>query len=67
MSKSEREAKELQRRRLRAGRLLRRGVAQADVARRVSVTRTTISTSPRLTAGRTSRTTTRIPRCSSRP
>jgi transposase len=43
MSKSEREAKELQRRRLRAGRLLQRGVPQAEVARRVSVTRTTVS------------------------
>jgi transposase len=43
MNKSEREAKELQRRRLRAGRLLQRGVPQAEVARRVSVTRTTVS------------------------
>lgn len=43
MSKSEREAKELQRRRVRAGRLLQRGVPQAEVARRVSVTRTTVS------------------------
>ena len=43
MSKSEREAKELQRRRLRAGRLLQRGVAQAEVARRVGVSRTTVS------------------------
>jgi transposase len=43
MSKSQREAKELQRRRLRAGRLLQRGVPQAEVARRVSVTRTTVS------------------------
>jgi transposase len=43
MSKSEREAKQLQRRRLRAGRLLQRGVPQAEVARRVSVTRTTVS------------------------
>jgi transposase len=43
MRKSEREAKELQRRRLRAGRLLLRGVAQAEVARRVGVSRTTVS------------------------
>ena len=43
MSKTEREAKTLQRRRLRAGRLLQRGVAQAEVARRVEVTRTTVS------------------------
>lgn len=43
MRKSEREAKELQRRRLRAGRLLMRGVAQAEVARRVGVSRTTVS------------------------
>jgi len=39
MSKMEREGKELQRRRLRAGRLLQRGVAQAEVARRECVTR----------------------------
>lgn len=43
MSKTERESQLLQRRRLRAGRLLQRGVAQAEVARRVSVTRTTVS------------------------
>lgn len=43
MGKSEREAKSLQGRRLRAGRLLQRGVAQAEVARRVGVTRTTVS------------------------
>src|SRR5450755_1176213 len=43
MDKAEREAKGLQRRRLRAGRLLQRGVAQAEVARRLSVTRTTVS------------------------
>ncbi len=43
MGKSEREARLLQRRRLRAGRLLQRGVAQAEVARRVGVTRTTVS------------------------
>jgi transposase len=43
MSKSEHEAKALQRRRLRAGRLLQRGVPQAEVARRISVTRTTVS------------------------
>jgi transposase len=44
MSKSEKEARVLQRRRMRAGRLLLRGVAQAEVARRVAVTRTTVST-----------------------
>jgi transposase len=43
MSKTEQEGKQLQRRRLRAGRLLLRGVAQAEVARRVGVTRTTVS------------------------
>ncbi len=43
MSKTEREGKLLQRRRLRAGRLLLKGVAQADVARSVGVTRTTVS------------------------
>lgn len=43
MRKSAQEAKQLQRRRLRAGRLLQRGVAQAEVARRVGVTRTTVS------------------------
>ena len=43
MSKSEKVDRGLQRRRLRAGRLLQRGVAQADVARRVGVTRTTVS------------------------
>lgn len=43
MSKTERQSELLQRRRLRAGRMLRRGVAQAEVARRVSVTRTTVS------------------------
>jgi transposase len=44
MSKSEKEARILQRRRMRAGRLLLRGVPQAQVARRVAVTRTTVST-----------------------
>jgi transposase len=44
MSKSEKEARILQRRRMRAGRLLLRGVPQAEVARRVAVTRTTVST-----------------------
>ena len=44
MRKSEKDAKVLQRRRMRAGRLLLKGVAQADVARRVGVTRTTVST-----------------------
>jgi transposase len=43
MSKVERKAKALQRRRLRAGRLLQRGVAQAEVARRLAVSRTTVS------------------------
>ena len=43
MRKSEMESKLLQRRRFRAGRLLERGVAQAEVARRVGVTRTTVS------------------------
>lgn len=43
MSKAERDGAVLQRRRLRAGRLLLRGEAQADVARRVGVTRTTVS------------------------
>src|ERR1017187_373198 len=43
MDKAERKAKALQRRRLRAGRLLQRGVAQAEVTRRVGVTRTTVS------------------------
>jgi transposase len=37
-------ARQLQRRRLRAGRLLASGVAQAEVARRVGVSRTTVST-----------------------
>jgi len=44
MSKSEKEGRTLQRRRMRAGRLLLRGVPQAEVARRVAVTRTTVST-----------------------
>jgi transposase len=44
MRKSENKAKELQRRRLRAGRLLSRGIAQAEVARRVGVSRATVST-----------------------
>jgi len=43
MSKSEKAGVGLQRRRLRAGRLLLRGVPQAEVARRVAVTRTTVS------------------------
>jgi transposase len=43
MGKLERETKLLQRRRLRAGWLLQRGVAQAEVARRVGVSRTTVS------------------------
>src|ERR1700677_4084415 len=44
MRKSEKVAKVLQRRRMRAGRLLLKGVAQAEVARRVGVSRTTVST-----------------------
>ncbi len=44
MRKSQEVAKDLQRRRLRAGRLLLKGVAQAEVARHVGVTRTTVST-----------------------
>jgi transposase len=43
MSKTGRQSELLQRRRMRAGRMLRDGVAQAEVARRVSVTRTTVS------------------------
>lgn len=43
MNKSEQVSRELQRRRLRGGRLLSRGVAQAEVARRVGVTRSTVS------------------------
>jgi transposase len=43
MSNSEKTGVRLQRRRLRAGRLLLRGIAQAEVARRVGVTRTTVS------------------------
>ena len=43
MAKSKKVAKALQRRRMRAGRLLLKGVAQAEVARRVGVTRTTVS------------------------
>jgi transposase len=44
MRKSQKVTKDLQRRRMRAGRLLLKGVAQAEVARRVGVTRTTVST-----------------------
>lgn len=43
MSKTERHSELLQRRRMRAGRMLGGGVTQAEVARRVSVTRTTVS------------------------
>jgi transposase len=44
MSKAQlQKARKLQRRRLRAGRLLTRGVAQAEVARRVGASRTTVS------------------------
>lgn len=42
MAKGEKKAKQLQRRRLRAGRLLAKGVAQAEVARRVEVSRATV-------------------------
>ena len=52
MSKTDGEVKVFQRRRLRAGRLLRHGVAQAEVARRVSVSRATVSEwNTRLEAG----------------
>ena len=44
MVKSEKESRALQRRRIRAGRLLLRGIPQAEVARRLAVTRTTVST-----------------------
>src|SRR3979411_1533903 len=43
MSKSEAENRALQRRRMRAGRLLLRGVVQAEVARKVGVSRTSVS------------------------
>ena len=43
MSKTDREVKVFKRDRLRAGRLLRQGVTQAEVARRVSVSRATLS------------------------
>lgn len=43
MRKSEQVGVRLQRRRLRAGRLLLRGVTQAEIARRVGVTRSTVS------------------------
>jgi len=43
MSKPGKEERTLQRRRMRAGRLLLRGMAQAEVARKVGVTRTTVS------------------------
>jgi len=42
MATGEKKLKELQRRRLRAGRLLLKGVAQADVARRIGVSRATV-------------------------
>jgi transposase len=51
MSKAEQEGKLLQRRRLRAGRLLQRGVAQAEVARRVSVCTTVSEWNAQLQAG----------------
>jgi len=44
MSKSDKQDRILQRRRMRAGRLLMRGMAQADVARKVGVSRATVST-----------------------
>lgn len=43
MSKPDKEDRVLQRRRMRAGRLLLRGMAQAEVARKVCVSRTTVS------------------------
>ena len=43
MSKSDKVSRTLQRRRMRAGRLLLRGMAQAQVARQVGVSRTTVS------------------------
>ena len=43
MSKSDKQSRALQRRRMRAGRLLLRGMAQADVARKIGVSRTTVS------------------------
>jgi len=42
MAKGEKKLKALQRRRLRAGRLLLKGVTQAEVARRVGVSRATV-------------------------
>jgi transposase len=44
MRKSEKVAKDLQRRRMRAGRLLLKGISQAEVARRAGVSRATVST-----------------------
>ena len=43
MSKPDKQSRVLQRRRMRAGRLLLGGMAQAQVARRVGVSRTTVS------------------------
>ena|SRR5579883_49299 len=43
MSRSDKQSRVLQRRRMRAGRLLLRGMAQAEVARKVGVSRTTVS------------------------
>lgn len=43
MNKTDKEDRALQRRRMRAGRLLLGGMAQAEVARKVGVTRTTVS------------------------
>jgi transposase len=43
MSKSDKQARALQRRRMRAGRLLMRGRAQAEVARELGVSRATVS------------------------
>ena len=42
MTKSEKKAHQLQRRRFRAGRWLAKGVAQAEVARRAKVSRATV-------------------------
>ena len=42
MATGEKKLKELQHRRLRAGRLLLKGVGQAEVARRIGVSRATV-------------------------
>lgn len=43
MRKSQKVTKKLQHRHMRAGRMLLKGMAQAEAARRVGVTRTTVS------------------------